>query len=74
MQRSDDTAQHSTGRRDHSVHPPRLEVLEGREDVWQQEVEEAPQLGQVVLEGGACAAPRRAISDGLVSIQVCVCG
>lgn len=32
---------------------PALEVCQAGEDVWQQEVEQAPQFTQVVLQGGA---------------------
>ena len=33
---------------------PGLELLKALEDVWQQEVEQTPQLAQVVLQGRAC--------------------
>lgn len=46
-------AENSSGRQAAS---PGLEVLEGGEDVGQQEVEERPQLRQVVLQRRACGS------------------
>ena len=37
---------------------PRLKVGERPENVGQKEVEQRPQLGQVVLQGGACRMER----------------
>lgn len=41
--------------RDSAEVEPALKGAHAGEDLWQQEVEQAPQLAQVVLQRGACA-------------------